>query len=260
VACWEPAPISQIVTNCRAFHELSTTAIRSAVDDVNDRLPQPRVIFADPGFTRRNSVFAADPWLYGVNNDLSPQDPYTAGDRAIVCRLNRNRTDEFQCVRASLGHPNERGAQAYADAILAALQRGPAATEASLPPFPPGFLFGVATAAMQNEGGITNNDWHAFATDPVIKKWVKIITGKEGGHAADLIPPGEAVRHGDLSVLGADLDRAASLGVNAYRFSVEWSRLVPPRSGTAATSPMPTSIPPPSTTTTTSWTSSWLGR
>lgn len=221
--------ISQMVTNARAFHEMSTTAIRSAVDDTNDQLSNPRVLFADPGFKPENSVYASDPWLYAVNPDLSPQDPFTAGGRALVCAMNKKRSDEFTCVRASLGHPNERGAQAYADAILAALARGTTDAETSLPPFPPGFLFGVATAGMQNEGGITNNDWAEFAKDPTCQKWVKIITGKEGGHAADLRPPGDAVRHSDPAVLAADLDRASGLGINAYRFSVEWSRLLPKR-------------------------------
>ena len=65
--------ISQIVTNCRAFHELTTTSIRSAVDDTNDQLSSPRVLFVDPGFKPQNSVFASDPWLYGVN--LRPVAP-----------------------------------------------------------------------------------------------------------------------------------------------------------------------------------------
>lgn len=224
------AMVSQMVTNCRAFHELSTVAIRSAVDDVNDRLPLSRVAFADPGFTGRNSVFAPDSWLYGVNGDLSPQDLFTAGDRAKACSLNRDRADEFQCVRASAGHPNAAGARAYAKAILAALARG-ADAETNLPKFPPGFMFGVATASMQNEGGITNNDWAQFASNGTCQKWVRIITGKDGGHPADLVPPGDAVGHADLGVLATDLDRAVSLGVNAYRYSVEWARLSPARPG-----------------------------
>jgi beta-glucosidase/6-phospho-beta-glucosidase/beta-galactosidase/lysophospholipase L1-like esterase len=221
--------IPQIVTNCRAFYELSTLAIRSAVDDVNDRLLSPRAVFVDAGFKPENAALASQAWLYGINADLSPQDKFTSGDRAAACALNSSRTSAFQCARASIGHPNATGATAYANAIIAALKVGPADAESSLPPFPPGFLFGVATAAMQNEGGITNNDWYAFTTSPAIKARVANITDKGGGPIAQLSPPGDADKHADLDVLKSDLDRAAGLGVNSYRFSIEWARLMPAR-------------------------------
>ena len=32
------------------------------------------------------------------------------------------------------------------------------------------FLWGVATSSYQTEGGITNNDWHYFTTNPQIKR------------------------------------------------------------------------------------------
>jgi beta-glucosidase len=35
------------------------------------------------------------------------------------------------------------------------------------------------------------------------------------------------VHHANLHVLRADLDRCHALGMNAYRFSVEWSRIEP---------------------------------
>jgi hypothetical protein len=99
---------------------------------------------------------------------------------------------------------------------------GPARTAA----WPQNFLWGVATAGYQVEGGITNNDWNIFTTSPSIVSRVHNI-GFLAGEGIDLIPPGEAVRQGDLATLREDLDRAALLGLNAYRFSVEWSRVEP---------------------------------
>lgn len=75
--------------------------------------------------------------------------------------------------------------------------------------FPPNFLFGVATASHQVEGNNTNNDWWIFE------------------QRGDVANSGEALNHRDLAVLARDLDLAQSLGINAYRFSIEWSRIEP---------------------------------
>jgi beta-glucosidase/6-phospho-beta-glucosidase/beta-galactosidase len=219
--------LPRIATNCRAFYELSSLAIKAAVDDVNESLPTSRILFADPQFGPSNAALAPNAWLYGVNADLSSQDIFVAGERGQSCELNSSRTDLFICRRASVGHPNPAGAKAYADAILAALDRGFARVEDQLPPFPPGFLWGVATAAMQNEGGITNNDWAMFVGSPAIRRRVRALTQFAGGDPVDITPPDEAIREADLTVLEADLDRAAGLGINAYRFSVEWARVQP---------------------------------
>jgi beta-glucosidase len=99
--------------------------------------------------------------------------------------------------------------------------------------FPEGFMWGTATASYQVEGGIENNDWHIFTTSPAIKvrvsEWSKLA---EFEPPIDLQPAGEAIRHGDpdLDVLRTDLDRAKELGLNTYRFSLEWSRIEPQRS------------------------------
>jgi len=76
--------------------------------------------------------------------------------------------------------------------------------------FPQGFLWGTATAAHQVEGGNWNNDWWAWEHKP-------------GSPCAE--PSGDACDHyhryrGDIGLL-------ADLGFNAYRFSLEWSRLEP---------------------------------
>ncbi len=77
--------------------------------------------------------------------------------------------------------------------------------------FPEGFLWGAATAAHQNEGMNVHNDLWAWE--------------QAGNHTAD----------GSVSGLAADwwnraeedFDRAADLGLNTLRLSVEWSRVEP---------------------------------
>ena len=76
--------------------------------------------------------------------------------------------------------------------------------------FPKGFLWGVASAAHQVEGSNTNNDWWAWEHDP----------------ASGLsTPSGDACD--SLHRWAEDVDLVAGLGLNAYRFSLEWSRIEP---------------------------------
>jgi beta-glucosidase len=77
--------------------------------------------------------------------------------------------------------------------------------------FPDGFRWGVATAAHQNEGNNTNNDFWA---------WEQIL-----GHVADGSTSGLACNWWNCAE--EDFDRAAALGLNALRMSVEWSRVEP---------------------------------
>lgn len=73
--------------------------------------------------------------------------------------------------------------------------------------FPEGFYWGAATSSYQVEGGIENNDWAKAA--------------REGR-----VPPcGLACNH--FNRYEEDFDIAKSLGHNAHRFSVEWSRIEP---------------------------------
>src|SRR5499427_10128811 len=94
--------------------------------------------------------------------------------------------------------------------------------------FPSDFLWGAATASYQVEGNISNNDWDFFTSDAVIHARVAAL-GKLASPPEDfrLRPAGPAVHHANLNVLKDDLDRCRALGMNAYRFSVEWSRIEP---------------------------------
>jgi beta-glucosidase len=76
--------------------------------------------------------------------------------------------------------------------------------------FPAGFVWGTATAAHQVEGGNWNNDWWAWEHDP-------------GAPCQE--PSGDACDHWHR--YPADIRLCAELGFNAYRFSLEWSRIEP---------------------------------
>jgi beta-glucosidase len=80
--------------------------------------------------------------------------------------------------------------------------------------FPAGFLWGVATSSHQYEGGNTNNQWHAWERAGHIK------SGEASGHACDWWDAASGQAE-------ADFDRAAAMGVNALRLSLEWSRIEP---------------------------------
>jgi len=76
--------------------------------------------------------------------------------------------------------------------------------------FPVGFLWGAGTAAHQVEGANDANDWWEWENDPNSP-----IAG----------PSGRACDH--WTRYPADLDILAGMGLNSYRFSVEWSRVEP---------------------------------
>jgi beta-glucosidase len=77
--------------------------------------------------------------------------------------------------------------------------------------FPAGFRWGAAVAAHQVEGNNKNNDWWAWEQQPG-----RIKHGHKSGLACDWWAHAEA-----------DFDRAAAMGLNALRLSVEWSRIEP---------------------------------
>lgn len=77
-------------------------------------------------------------------------------------------------------------------------------------PFPERFFWGTATAAHQVEGGNVNNDIWLLEHAP---------------QSIFVEPSGDACDH--YHRFGEDIALLASLGFNAYRFSVEWSRIEP---------------------------------
>src|ERR1035437_8353427 len=76
--------------------------------------------------------------------------------------------------------------------------------------FPDGFTWGTATAAHQIEGGNTNCYWWEFEHAP------DSVCAESSGDACDSWDRWEE-----------DADLVAGLGLDNYRFSVEWSRIEP---------------------------------
>ncbi|MFF7033284.1 GH1 family beta-glucosidase [Streptomyces griseus] len=98
----------------------------------------------------------------------------------------------------------------------------PQQASAATAPFPTGFLWGAATAAYQVEGaaaemGRTPSIWDTFSHTPG-----KVLNGDTGDVAADHFH-----RYRD------DVALMKRLGLQAYRFSVSWSRVQPTGRGPA---------------------------
>ena len=74
--------------------------------------------------------------------------------------------------------------------------------------FPDGFFWGAATSSHQVEGNNVHNDWWAWEQAGRVKE--------PSGLACD-----------QYHRFAEDFDLAASLGHNAHRFSIEWSRVEP---------------------------------
>ncbi|MEI6374849.1 MAG: GH1 family beta-glucosidase [Actinomycetes bacterium] len=88
------------------------------------------------------------------------------------------------------------------------------------PAFPSGFRWGTATAAYQIEGAWNDDGKGPSTWDTFVRQPGKVAGGQTGDIACDHYHRWES-----------DLDLMADLGVNAYRFSIAWSRVLP--TGTA---------------------------
>jgi|KBSSwiStaDraftv2_1062776.scaffolds.fasta_scaffold16905_5 beta-glucosidase len=97
------------------------------------------------------------------------------------------------------------------------------ANEAPHQPFPPDFLWGVATAAYQVEGGC-QADGKGLSVWDVYTNTDRMAAGGETANAA-LNMYDRAQMRGDIALL-------KDLGVNAYRFSINWPRILPDGVGT----------------------------
>jgi len=87
-------------------------------------------------------------------------------------------------------------------------------------PFPPGFVWGVATSSFQIEGAASEDGKGASIWDRFCRQPGAIADGSNGDVACD-----------HVHRWAEDLDLMAGLGVDAYRFSVSWPRVRPSGSG-----------------------------
>ena len=83
--------------------------------------------------------------------------------------------------------------------------------DAGVASIPAGFLLGAATSAHQVEGGNLHNDWAASEREPG-----SIKDGRTSGAAAD-----------HWNRVNDDIGLLVAMSANAYRFSIEWSRVEP---------------------------------
>lgn len=82
--------------------------------------------------------------------------------------------------------------------------------------FPRKFLWGASTSAYQIEGGLTNNNWYVWERTPQANGRDRIARGETAGLAAN-----------HYVLYREDVKLMADFGLNAYRFSIEWSRIEP---------------------------------
>jgi beta-glucosidase len=82
--------------------------------------------------------------------------------------------------------------------------------------FPPGFLWGAATAAFQIEGSTTVDGRSASVWDTFCRRPGAVVNGDTGEPAAD-----------HYRRYGEDVELMRELGLGAYRFSTAWPRIRP---------------------------------
>jgi beta-glucosidase len=83
-------------------------------------------------------------------------------------------------------------------------------------PFPDGFLWGAATAAYQIEGAVRNEGRGPSVWDTFSHTEGKVAHGHNGDVACD-----------HYHLMEHDVAMMADLGLQAYRFSIAWSRVMP---------------------------------
>src|SRR3972149_7677951 len=78
------------------------------------------------------------------------------------------------------------------------------------------FLWGSATSSHQVEGNCTNNNWYKFESAVDGQGKPRILNGQKAGIASD-----------HWNRYKEDIQLMKALSLNAYRFSVEWSKIEP---------------------------------
>ncbi len=123
-----------LTARAKLFHDVTKSNLQEAVDLTNATFGgSARVAFVDANFSPDNAAFTELPWLWSLTDDdplfgdlirdlaVFPEDPMFRR-RLDLCLEQGFETDLVGCIFSSVGHPNERGAQAYAEAIIEQLR------------------------------------------------------------------------------------------------------------------------------------------
>jgi hypothetical protein len=108
----------RLLKNCDVFASRSLASFQQAAQEVNSGLSTPCIYVVPSVIDAHHAAFTSDPWVFGIKDDLSPEDAM-AQVRSVECECaGPTRTEVFFCKIASAGHPNREGAQAHARALL----------------------------------------------------------------------------------------------------------------------------------------------
>jgi hypothetical protein len=106
------------------FHAITTSTLSTDVAVANQRFGLNRIRFVGVPFTAANAYAMPDSWIWLVPSPTAaPGIPNSKDEvydqRARACSAAQNAPGK--CVVASMGHPNVKGAQVYANSIIASL-------------------------------------------------------------------------------------------------------------------------------------------
>ena len=80
-------------------------------------------------------------------------------------------------------------------------------------------------------GAITNNEWHYFTTNEIIKSRIFKLTSESilyrDTKQISLAPAYDSAKFWDPTYYERDFNHAVRLNMNAIRISLEWSRIQP---------------------------------
>lgn len=107
------AIVKNVVDQCLLFWEESSVTLKETVAHSGSA----QVLFVNSGFGPKNSLFASEPWLWSPLES----DPLESTRKTECPRCEHNPFKLPICLKASTGHPNALGAEAYAKAICSAL-------------------------------------------------------------------------------------------------------------------------------------------
>jgi lysophospholipase L1-like esterase len=109
------------VRRSQVWYDLSNQNLKKAVEEINNdsRLSIPtgnRLVFVPVEFQDENCYGGKNSFIWELNEQSVAIDPYVQLRNAI-CKLQKGKVNHEICFRASTGHPNVAGADAFAKAI-----------------------------------------------------------------------------------------------------------------------------------------------